>query len=451
MPQRILRNTSVESSSDQAASNLALDLTLDQPFSAERVNILFGYFESFFPQNSHIAVAVSGGADSMALCLLLIDWAKVNHQEIVALTVDHGLRQETNKETQQIAKWLASRGVNHRILCWKGKKPSTGIQAAARTARYNLMFKWCHENNFTKLVTGHQLEDQLETFLLRAERGSGLDGLSSMAPVVDRESISLVRPLLNVTKSFLREYLVSKQQSWIEDPSNQSLAFRRTSMRRIVKNLTQGELPAARILGVINNLSFIRLHLDDLSKVFFKRAVRILPAAYGIIDLEALKRLPNPILERVLIKIIFKFNGKVYPPRRRSINYSIKKIISPEIHNFTLGGCHFIYRENSLIVCRDLRSISAQEVVAGDIFSWDSVFKVQIFGPKNKKGKLGALGKQGWIEVVQKCPEIRKIQIPYPVKISLPTLFDEHGVVQVPGLQYHCGDSKTLSFLMHKL
>jgi tRNA(Ile)-lysidine synthase len=426
-------------------------LSLQQAHSSRWVDVLFNYFHDLFPEDCGIAVAVSGGADSMALCSLLTDWAKLNNQKIVALTVDHGLRHEATKEVQKVAKWLAVWGVRHEILYWEGKKPITGIQAAARTARYSLMLNWCYEENFTHLVTGHQLEDQVETFLMRAESGSGLDGLSSMASIISRGDICLVRPLLHISKNLLREYLASKQQAWIEDPSNHSLAFRRTSIRQIVLNLEGRGMPAPRILGVINHLKVVKQYFADLTVVFFRRAVRVLPEAYGIIDLKALKDLPDPILERVLIKIIFELNGKVYPSRRRSLKRSIENIKSLEIYNFTLGGCQFIFRDLSLIVCRDLRTISEIKVVSGDEFIWDSLFKVVIFGPKNKKGKVGALGKQGWMQIVQKSPALREIQLPYPVKISLPTLFDERGVVEVPGLKYSRGDLDQLKLLMQKL
>ena len=450
MPQRTLKNISNGNFSDRDVSNLAANLGVDQVPLSKRVGALYNHFSTLFQPNSFIAVAVSGGADSMALCLLLHDWSKLYSQKIMALVVDHGLRQETRKEIQKIVKWLSTIEVSYEILYWKDKKPSTGIQSAARSARYGLMLQWCHNNNFKTLVTGHHLEDQVETFLLRVEGGSGLDGLSSMSSISDRAGISLVRPLLGVPKIFLREYLNSKRQTWIEDPSNQSLAFRRTAIRGMLTNLKDKGISASRINAVINNLDLIRCHLSSVTQVFFERAVRILPEAFCIVDLSALKSLPKPIMVRVLIKIILVFNNKIYPPRRRSIKHLIENIRSLKIRNFTLGGCYFVFRGPNLFVCRDPRSISTQKVFSGDKFIWDSVFNIVISGPQRENGKLSALGEKGWIEIVQKCPELKNIKIPHPVVVTLPTLFDEFGVIEVPGLRYHCGCPKKLSFSIER-
>ena len=141
-----------------------------------------------------------------------------------------------------------------------------------------------------------------------------------------------------------------------------------------------------------------------------------------------------------------EFNNKIYPPRRRSIKHLIENIRSLKIRNFTLGGCYFVFRGPDLFVCRDPRSISTQKVFSGDKFIWDSVFNIVISGPQRENGKLSALGEKGWIEIVQKCPELKNIKIPHPVVVTLPTLFDEFGVIEVPELRYHCGCPEKLSF-----
>lgn len=438
MPRKILKSISTESLSDQVVTDTTLNSALEQAISIEKVNALFEPFRNLLSKKTSIAVAVSGGADSMALCLLLAEWAKFNQQKIVALTVDHGLRQGAAEEVLKVSNWLAVLDISHEILYWEGEKPTTGIQAAARNARYRLMAHWCHENNFTVLMTAHHLEDQVETFLLRAERGSGLDGLASMRAVASLEGIALVRPLLSVSKVLLREFLIDRQQLWIEDPSNQNLAFQRTGIRQLVGRLKQRGLIPERILGLINHFRDLRQQFAEVVAVFFERAVRILPEAYGVVHLEALKLLPDPILERVLVQIISELSGKFYPPRRQRIKYSMENIKSAEISNFTLGGCHFIFKGSTVIVCRDRRSISVKQVVAGDSFIWDGLFDVVISGPEGVKGKLGALGKKGWIEIVQKSPELKYTPIPYFVKITLPTLFDDYGVVEVPSLKYRC-------------
>jgi tRNA(Ile)-lysidine synthase len=426
-------------------------LVLEKTTTVEKVDALLKPFHSLLTNNISIAVAVSGGADSMALCLLLADWAKKNQHNIVALTVDHGLRKNAAKEALEVSKWLAVWGINHKILSWDGDKPITGVQAAARNARYSLMAQWCRENKFTVLMTAHHLEDQVETFLLRAERGSGLDGLASMSPVVGLEGVVLIRPLLDVSKAFLRKFLIERQQIWIEDPSNNNLIFQRTKVRRLVARLgRQGLLPRT-ILGLVGHFANLRQQFSEIVNVFFERAVRILPESYGVVHLEALKHLPDPIMERVLVQIIAKLSGNIYPPRRERVKHSMEKIKSFEMSNFTLGGCWFVFEGSKVIVCRDQRSVTVKQVFAGDEFNWDGLFDVVVSGPRGVPGKLGVLGKKGWVEIVKKCPELKNIAIPYPVRITLPTLFDDNGVVEVPSLKYRCRGKGKLILSINRL
>src|SRR5690606_32657334 len=114
----------------------------------------------------------------------------------------HGLRPESAAEAAQVVDWLAARGVRCHILRWRGPKPATGVQAAARAARYGLLLAACREAGVDALLLGHQLEDQAETFLMRLARGGG-DGLAAMAPESEREGVRLLRPLLGVSRQRL--------------------------------------------------------------------------------------------------------------------------------------------------------------------------------------------------------------------------------------------------------
>ena len=129
-----------------------------------------------------IAVSVSGGADSLALCFLVLCYKFKKNIKIQPsfYLVDHGLRENSSIEVRKVSGWLEAHGIDNHILSWGVAKPKSGIQAAARIARYDLMTSWCKEHKISPLLTAHHLEDQVETFLLRLECGSRLDGLSSM-------------------------------------------------------------------------------------------------------------------------------------------------------------------------------------------------------------------------------------------------------------------------------
>jgi len=130
-----------------------------------------------------LAVAVSGGADSLALALLAYDWARTRGGEAVALTVDHGLREASAHEARRVGEWLREAGMRHHMLKWHGPHPTTRIQEAARIARYDLLTRWCRANQIMFLLLAHHRDDQAETYLMRKERGSGPTGLAAMRAV----------------------------------------------------------------------------------------------------------------------------------------------------------------------------------------------------------------------------------------------------------------------------
>ena len=189
-----------------------------------------------------LILAVSGGADSVALMHLIARWsakAAKPRPRIVVATVDHGLRAESREEAKWVGAQARKLGFTHELLAWEGAKPQTGIQDAARGARYGLLAELAWRLSAgevrTAIVTAHTEDDQAETFLMRLARGSGLDGLTGMsaARLLGRgDNIELVRPLLGVAGARLRATLEAKGLSWLEDPSNDSDRFERVRVRK---------------------------------------------------------------------------------------------------------------------------------------------------------------------------------------------------------------------------
>ena len=186
-----------------------------------------------FEPAAHIAVAVSGGADSLALALLLRDWARPRGYRLTALVVDHGLRAESAAEARGAVAVLGRQHVEARLLRFQGAKPSANVQAAARAARYGLLSDWCARRGVLHLALGHHRDDQAETLLLRLGRGSGLDGLAGMAPVVELRDVRLLRPLLGVPRARLEASLRARGLAWIDDPSNRDRAHGRVRIRQL--------------------------------------------------------------------------------------------------------------------------------------------------------------------------------------------------------------------------
>ena len=142
-----------------------------------------------------VAVGVSGGADSLALVFLLDEILRPQGRRVIALTVDHGLREESSAEADYVSQLMAKYGIEHHILVWQGKKPSTGIEEAAREARYALLCGWCQAHEVETLCVAHHQQDQAETFLIRLQRGSGLTGLCGMSELSRRDGLKIVRQI----------------------------------------------------------------------------------------------------------------------------------------------------------------------------------------------------------------------------------------------------------------
>lgn len=185
----------------------------------------FGPFEA----RPFLAVAVSGGADSMALALLADKWVRRRGGRTLALIVDHGLRRDSAGESADTAQRLHGRGVESRILRLSGLSAGGGLQAAARLARHEVLAKAAAEAGCLNLAFGHHAADQAETVAMRAKRGAG--GLEGIAGWSARGRVALLRPLLAESPSTLRDYLRHEGVAWVDDPSNRDRRFERVRLR----------------------------------------------------------------------------------------------------------------------------------------------------------------------------------------------------------------------------
>jgi tRNA(Ile)-lysidine synthase len=398
-----------------------------------------------FESSPGIAVAVSGGPDSLALALLLRRWCKRRRGQLTALTVDHGLRPDSAAEARQVGRWLRARGVRHRILRWDPEGATArrgGLQAAARAARYRLLGEWCRRNRVLHLAVAHQREDQAETFLLRLSRRSGLAGLAAMAPVTEREGVRILRPLLTVPRARLMATLRATEQPWIEDPTNRNPEHARVRLRSLMPGLAEEGVRPARLARTARQLGRLRGRIDDAIADLLAEAAAPDPAGYVIIDAAALRGAPAEIGRQALMQCLVNVGGRAYPPRSDRLERVYRSIRSQALRSpATLGGCRILPRnDDRLLICREVALAEPRRLVPprGPVH-WDHRFCLHIHataGRRLPKLSVGALGQNGWAAVVAARPELRGCAIPAPVRPSLPALWRDDQVMAVAHLGF---------------
>jgi tRNA(Ile)-lysidine synthase len=188
-----------------------------------------------------VVLAVSGGPDSVALMWLAARWRRSRKRgpRLVAVTVDHGLRPEAAREARNVKRLARSLELPHRTLRWTGTKPTTGVPAAAREARYRLLVQAARASGASHVLTAHTRDDQAETLLMRLLRGSGITGLSAMARETDRDRVRLARPFLDIPKSRLIATLNKAKIAFADDPTNRDFTFTRPRLRALMPALAE--------------------------------------------------------------------------------------------------------------------------------------------------------------------------------------------------------------------
>ena len=220
-----------------------------------------------------LVIAVSGGPDSVALMHLLAQWVRsAPLGNILVATVDHGLRPESAGEVALVAQAASGLGFPHRTLRWVGEKPVTGIQEAAREARYGLLVASAREVGASHLVTAHTLEDQAETVLMRISRGSGVAGLAGMRAVTDRNGIRHARPLLGVSKAELVSLCEANGWRYVQDPSNADHRFARARWRKLMPLLAAEGITSERLARLAERAARVEDALDAKARDAISRA-----------------------------------------------------------------------------------------------------------------------------------------------------------------------------------
>lgn len=367
----------------------------EQALTSEEFAALLQRF-SLLEEASVFAVACSGGADSLALTLLLHEWAQSRGKRVIALTVDHGLRPASIQEAHQVQQWLKQRGISHEILTWHGEKPQARIQETAREMRYQLLSTWCQQNGISILMTAHHAQDQAETFLMRLAKGSGLQGLCAMRPLVEKLSIKLLRPLLEISPQRLRLTLAYFQQPFIEDPSNENSDFERVRWRQACQVLTQYGLTLEAMLATIGRLQESQNLVDEHFRVIVRQFLSFSVYGYVSIEWKGLQTLSNEAVELFLANVLWLFSSRGWRSKYQAVKALCYALCQGQRRVFTLGGALIQKKGHQLLIFRELRAVPPSQFFreGNHTLWWDHRFWIEIKVPQGETVTLKAFGSQ---------------------------------------------------------
>lgn len=303
------------------------------PVTGAEFGRLIGQLGPFEPA-PHLAVAISGGRDSLALGHLAHDWAAAGNGRITGLIVDHGLRLGSAGEAARTCETLGRSGIAAVVLKASGR-PRKNLQAWARAARYALMADWCRDAGVLHLLVAHQRDDQAETLLANLTRGAGLQGMAGMPAVRELPACRILRPLLDVPRSRLSATLEARNAAWIDDPSNRDRRFRRVRLRERLARGSEGPDLAARAVAA-----------GRARRRFDRRVADLLAASVSLdgpqigLDRAALRNAEPEIAAAAVAALVRWTGGAPAPPRRTRLAQTAGWLrgAAPSGRR-TVGGC----------------------------------------------------------------------------------------------------------------
>lgn len=383
------------------------------------LGLMRSQFRSALP--AKLGIAISGGSDSMAMLHLLHEAFGDESVALLAVTIDHGLRDEAADEARVAGQAAAALGLSHEVIRWSDGPGAGNLQKQAREARYALLTDWAKRHDVPVLCLAHTADDQAETLLMRMARASGVAGLSGMSPSRVHKGVTLMRPLLEVTRSELRQYLQARGIGWCEDPSNQDLRYERVRARHALAELAPLGLTPTVLTRVAQHMSRAREALDWY--VFLAaRDLAHVQAGSVVLCQRKFRTLPSETGYRLLVKAIQWVAGAAYPPRR--VPMEIAVLAARNGGAATVSGCHLLTTDRQIWICREHNAVRHSHALPGQL--WDGRWKV--YGGDAKGCELRALGSKG----LRQCPDWRGTGVPGTVLQATPAVWRDDHLVAAP-------------------
>ncbi|SUB02525.1 tRNA(Ile)-lysidine synthase [Pannonibacter phragmitetus] len=361
----------------------APDFSSVLPVSDDEAARLLAPLERF----SSLALAVSGGGDSLALLHLTAGWARARHSaglpapRLLVLTVDHGLRPEAASEARFVRQQAEALQLPAKILTWQAPQGLANLQAEARMARYSLLADAMDLSGVEALVLAHHLDDQIETFFDRLTRGSGVYGLAAMA--ADQcggpFGLRLLRPFLTVPGARLKASLVARGLSWVDDPSNSNPAYKRVRLRQLQAGLLLEGLDPSRIGSTIRRMARAAQAIDAAADVLLKDACAGDVPDFARLDLARLTPLPEEVRLRLLARLAQHVGGNLHPPRLDRLETLDARLLAGGPLRVTLAGVVFdLFAGGRLRLWPEPgRSLpDTVELLPGQCVHWDGRYRI---------------------------------------------------------------------------
>ena len=305
------------------------------------------------PQKQAVVLAVSGGADSMAMAHILRQfWVQYQGEpqslgalSLRALIIDHGIRDTSSHEAALTAQRLSALGIPNRIERLSTLAPETGLQAWAREQRYQALWREaCHDQ--AAIVTGHHAEDQAETMMMRLSKGSGIKGLAGMKPQSNRHGIKIIRPFLSVSKPMLCDYADQHGIEYINDPSNDNPLFERVRWRQAQPQYDNLGFSVANLNRLAGLFSALDTAMADQVQSLKELVFGLSPLGQGWIDHGEWQRLPDVAQRLVLAHILQHVAVSGHPPSQEALTRLHKWFDALPSKGRTLGGVEFTPKIN---------------------------------------------------------------------------------------------------------
>lgn len=299
-----------------------------------------------------LAVGFSGGGDSLFLLRTALDWARPLGRSVLALIVDHQLRPESRVWTADAVAKARALGADARALTWIGDKPRSGLPAAARRARHALLAAATRQAGARALLLGHTGSDLAEGVAMRME-GSSVSNPREWAPSPvwpEGRGVFVLRPLLGLTRTEIRDCLAREGETWLDDPANLDLRYARARVR------AQGA--------------------DTIPKTPSERA----PPTSFAVDAVGAIRLPRDLAPAHLAAALLCASGTERPPRGERLNRLVERLRSGETFVATLAGAR-LEAGQTMLICRDAGEaarggLARLELSPGEVGVWDGRWEV---------------------------------------------------------------------------